>query len=143
MRTLQRNKRKLWYSLYEGEETVYVYDADDNKIVDFVDSEGTVHYKIKDVRPYYSTPIAFFGNIAFSGGESSDTEYGVDMSSYSAVLIVGKGLLPIDETSLIWYENEPKTDTITVSDADYKVVKKNSSLNVDKYVLDKVVNQNG
>lgn len=134
MRTLTKNKQKMYYSLQIGEVPDYEYytDSDGNKI-----PLETGEYKIG-----YGEPVEFFGNIAMSGGESEAVEFGLDMSQYSAVLIVDKGLLPIDETSRIWHTTEPvMNDDGTVDEftADYTVVKLSPSLNVDKYVLKKVV----
>lgn len=142
MMTLEQNKQKMFYSLYLGQQPEYELDDKGNKILLFVDSEGKEYYKeTGEIIEVYSTPVEFKGNISFGGGESRDAEYGFDISSYSAVLVVGKGMLPLTETSVIWYENEP---TITEGGADgkladYKIVKVSPSLNVDKYILQKVV----
>jgi hypothetical protein len=56
-----------------------------------------------------------------------------------------KGEIPISETSLIWFQTPPTTkviEGITYADdstADYRVLKVSPSLNVDRYILDKVV----
>lgn len=134
MRTLTKNKQKMYYALQIGEVPIYDYytDSDGNKI-----PLETGEYKIG-----YGEPVEFFGNIAMSGGESEAVEFGLDLSQYSAVLITDKELLPIDETSRIWHTTEPKMNedgTVDEFSADYTVVKLSPSLNVDKYVLDKVV----
>ena len=91
----------------------------------------------------YGEPIEFKGNISLSnGGEVEVQEYGLSQADYSAILITSKNTLPITETSLIWYENEPKKDIDGNTDefsADYRVVKVSDSLNVSKYALQKVV----
>lgn len=143
MRTLRRNKQKLYYSLYKDSEPHYVLDEDGNRIISYVDEDGNIYYLEDGVEdPSYTTPVMFYGNIAMSGGESEAVEYGLDLSQYSAVLIVAKGTIPIDETSLIWHETEPiinEDGTADEHSADYKVVKISPSLNFDKYVLQKVV----
>lgn len=144
MRTLNRNKQKMYYALYLGKEPEYELDADGNKILLYVDSEGIEHYKETGGQiDSYTAPIEFEGSISFGGGDSRDTEYGFDISSYSAILVVDKELLPLTETSVIWYENEPTTvysgGGADGKLADYKIVKVSPSLNVDKYVLQKVV----
>lgn len=135
MRTLAKNKQKMYYSLQIGEVPILQYYTDEEGNRFLVGETG--EYKIG-----YGEPVEFFGNIAMSGGESEAVEFGLDMSQYSAVLIVDKGLLPIDETSRIWHTTEPvMNDDGTVDEftADYSVVKLSPSLNVDKYVLKKVV----
>lgn len=135
MRTLNRNKQKMFYSLYLGE-TRPIYDS-------YIDTDGVEH-KIDtgEKTSAYSMPTVFYGNIAMSGGESEAVEFGLNLADYQAVLIMAKNTLHIDETSLIWLNTEPQYDTDGMVDqytADYSVVKVSPSLNVDKYVLKKVV----
>lgn len=137
MMMLNSNKQKMYYALQIGEVPIYEYytDSDGNK---FPVGE-TGEYKIG-----YGKPVEFFGNIAMSGGESKAVEYGIDVSAYDAILIVDKGALPLTETSLIWVESEVSyEDTektiVDPNSADYKVKKPSPSLNVGKYILNKVV----
>ena len=154
MRTLNRNKQQMYYSLFLAEKEIYVLDDDGNKILDYVDTDGIEYYRTEKV-VLYTLPVKFYGNIAMSGGEARMVEYGLNQADYEAKLVVGKGLLPIDETSRIWYENEPKTPLVEywfVGDnektyietpdeysADYTVAKKIPSLNNDVYALKKIV----
>ena len=147
MRCLKKNKQNMYYALLLGEETNYALDKNGNKIVDWTDTTtGEVHYRETGTKkPIYGAPVAFKGNIAMSGGDVDRAEFGVDMAKYEAVLVTNKGQLPITETSLLWYKTTPVTytkDEKTYSDAssaDYKVLKVSPSLNVDRYILDKVV----
>ena len=134
MRTLKKNKQKMYYALFSDAIPVYDYyiDSDGNKI-----PLDTGEFQIG-----YYEPKEFHGNIAMSGGESRNVEYGIDTSQYSAVLLVGKELLPIDETSVIWFETEPvygPDGSVDGNSADYTVVKVVPSLNEVKYLLKKVV----
>ena len=67
------------------------------------------------------------------------------MAKYEAVLVTNKGSIPLTETSILWYKTTPVTkviDNVTYADessADYRVLKVSPSLNVDRYILDKVV----
>ena len=134
MRMSKKNQQKMHYALYGIEVPIYDYytDEDGNKIpLDTGETEVT-----------YGAPVEFYGNIAFSGGEAEAREFGLNLADYEAVLVVSKGLLPIDETSLIWHTTEPKFDAngnVDEHSADYTVVKVSPSLNVDKFVLKKVV----
>lgn len=140
MRTLARNKQKMYYSLYLGQEPKYALDENGMKIVSFIDEEGNVYYEeIGDPINIYSQPVIFYGNIAMSGGESEAKEFGIDVSAYDAVLLMDKNTLPIDETSLIWHKNEPTEVVVKKEHADYTIVKLSPSLNQDKYVLKAVV----
>lgn len=143
MMTLEQNKQNLYYS--NQDKIVPVYETDDDgNIIYYEDSDGNkIPLETGETKVVYGEPIGFKGNIALStSGEAQSVEYGLDMSSYSAVLILDKGLLPLKESSLIWCENEPKKDTdgyIDSESADYKIVKVSPSLNFDKYLLEKVV----
>lgn len=142
MRTLMRNKQKMCYALYKGSEPTYVLDENGDKIISYIDEEGNIYYEeTGEERNVYENPVEFFGNISMSGGESEAVEYGLDMSQYSAVLIVAKGSIPINETSRIWRTTEPtmnKYGTVDEFSADYTVVKVSPSLNYDKYILQRV-----
>lgn len=133
MRMLQKNKTRLWYALYSDE--VPVTEIDD---------DGTV-LKTGETKPGYTAPVMFYGNIALSGGESEAVEFGLNLSDYSAKLVLSKGRIPIDETSLIW-EKKPIVNEDGTADektADYTVVKVAPSKNVDKFALQKRVKNHG
>lgn len=147
MRCLNKNKRKMYYSLLLREDVVYALDKNGNKIVDWTDTKtGEVHYRETGSKKLiYSAPVAFRGNIAMSGGDVDRAEFGVDMAKYEAVLVTNKGQIPLTETSLLWFQTTPvtyKVEDVTYADessADYRVLKVSPSLNVDRYILDKVV----
>lgn len=134
MRTLKKNKQQMYYSVLLGEYPVYDY---------YVDSDGNrIPISTGESKLRYDAPKVFEGNIAMSGGESEAVEFGVNKSDYSAVLVVDKGELPIDETSLIWFESEPvagSEENISTSSADYTVTKIIPSVNGVRYLLKKVV----
>lgn len=125
MRTLKKNKQKMYYSLYQSSTDVVTGET----IV--VDGE-TIPVEVGATTKGYGEPVEFYGNISMSGGNVYETEYGIDVSSYSAVLVMNKDVIPIDEHSLIWFESDP------TKKADYKVVKVVPSLNVSKYLLQRI-----
>lgn len=132
MRTLNKNKQQLYYALYNAESPVYETDGNGNIVYDTDGNPIETGTQIS-----YSQAVEFLGNIALSGGEAYEVEYGVDTGSYDAVLVTEKGLIPITETSLIWFTSEvvsiggfPDPDS-----ADYSVVKVKPSLNEDRYIL--------
>ena len=134
MTTLDINKQMLYYA--NQDKRVPIYET-------YLDADGN-EYQLDTgtTKLAYSQPIKFMGNIAMSGGEVEAQEFGLNLGDYQAVLLLSKNMLPITETSLIWYENEPKIDSQGIVDeysADYRVVKISKSLNFDKYVLKKVV----
>lgn len=140
---LASNQQRMYYALQNGQ--VPIYETDENgDILYYEDGEGN-RYPIEtgEMEVGYTETVGFFGNIAMSGGEAKSEEYGIDVSQYDAILIVPKGQLPINETSLIWFESEVSykdTDkTIVDGDtADFRVLAVKPSLNVAKYVLGRI-----
>lgn len=145
MRMAKRNQQKLYYALYKEEIPIYATDSDGNIIYDsYTTEEGEViTYPVEIERVSgYDAPVEFFGNIAMSGGEAEAVEFGIDLSQYSASLIVEKWKLPITETSRIWFESEPQYNadgTVNGDKADYTIVAVKPSLNYTKYLLQKIV----
>lgn len=147
MRTLSRNKQSMFFSNQMGEQPVYEEDEDGN--VKTIDVDGElIPIPTGDKEMIYSKPEEFMGNIVFKGGEVVPVEFGIDTSAYDAVLIVSKDEPKLSETSLIWfktplvYKDMAKTK-IEPNSANYRVTKVTPSLNVDKYLLQKVVKSNG
>lgn len=134
MRMARVNKQKMHYALYGKEVPIYDY---------YTDNEGNkIPLDTGETKITYENPVEFFGNIALSGGESEAVEFGLNLADYEAVLVVAKNTLPIDETSRIWHNTEPtynEDGTVNEVSADYTVVKVSPSLNVDKFILKKVV----
>ena len=128
MRTLNKNKQTIYYALKADREAVSTED----KII--VDGEE-VYIDEGDYTITYTVPEAFSANISFSGSETADVEFGLDMSAYDAVIVTDIRALPITETSLIWFETEPPATTSDGSTADYSVVAVRHSLNQTKAIL--------
>lgn len=143
MRTLKKNKQKMYYALQNGQVPIYETDEDGN-ILYYTDNDGNRYpMETGETEIGYDSLVEFFGNIAMSGGEAESKEYGIDVSQYDAVLIVEKGKLPINETSLIWFEEEVgyKDTAKTIIDgntATFRVLAVKPSLNVTKYVLGRI-----
>lgn len=134
MRTLNKNKQKMYYA--NQDKTVPIYET-------YTDEDGN-EYQLDtgETKLVYGEPKEFYGNISMSGGEAEAQEFGLNLSDYSAILLVSKNALPITETSLIWHTTKPTKDSEDNTDeysADYRIVKISPSLNFDKYVLKKVV----
>jgi hypothetical protein len=134
MMMLNQNKQKMYYANQDREVPI---------METYYDDEGNAYeYDTGETELVYGEPIEFDGNIAMSGGEAEAQEFGLNLSDYEAVLLVGKNTLPITETSRIWHTSEPTNDDKDYTDeysADYRIVKISPSLNFDKYVLKKVV----
>ena len=143
MRNLKKNKQTMYYALLNKTQPVYERDELGNII--YIEIDGVqVPVETGDTELVYSKPVKFKGNISTSGGESKETEYGIDSTDYDAVLMMMKNDLPITETSIIWhtsnigYKDADKT-IIDDKSADYVVKKRSPSLNQFKYLLGKVL----
>lgn len=128
MRTLNKNKQKIYYALLNGRKAEI---STETITVD----EDTVYIDEGDYVNEYTVPEEFFANISFSGSESVDVEFGLDMSAYDAIIVTDKKAIPITETSLIWFETEAPLETNDGSTADYSVVAVRQSLNFTKAIL--------
>lgn len=144
MRTLAKNKQKMFYALLIGEQPIYELDDNGNKIIDYVDEEGNIYYReTGETELVYSDPVLFYANISMSSGESQTQEYGVDVSNYDAVLVLDKDEIPITETSLIWFESEVgyrdnARTNVDGHSADFKVLAIKPSLNQFKAILGRI-----
>ena len=143
MRNLKKNKQTMYYALLNKTQPVYERDELGNII--YIEIDGVqVPVETGETELVYSKPVKFKGNISTSGGESKETEYGIDSTDYDAVLMMMKNDLPITETSIIWhtsnigYKDKDKT-IIDDKSADYVVKKRSPSLNQFKYLLGKVL----
>lgn len=129
MRMLQRDKRNLKYAKLLGTRTKTKTDSKGNVV------------KTGEKEPYYSEPIDFKANIVMSGGNADMVEYGLNLADYSAKIVTSKDYIPLKEGDLIWDKTEPIVDdgNAVKTSADYVVVKKSPTPNVDKFILQRLV----
>ena len=129
----------MYYSNLVGETPIY--ERDENGNVKYITVDGTqVPVETGETEITYSLPSEMYANIAFSGDETTVQEFGVDLSSYDAVVVCEKGRYALTETSILWFETAPgykdKQHTIVDADtADYKVVSIKNSLNQTRILL--------
>lgn len=140
---LEKNKQDLKYALQIGEVPIYERDEEGNIIYIEIDGQK-VPVETGETEIGYSNPVEFMGNIAMSGGEAEAKSFGVDISEYDAVLLMEKGRIPIDETSLIWHTSEVKyidkqNTIVDRKSADYTVKRVQPSLNFTRYLLKRIV----
>lgn len=141
MRMLNRNKQRLYYALQTG--TRPIYETDSNGDIVYIEVDGEmIPVETGEKETTYSEPVAFYSNIAMSGGDSKEVEYGISTADYEAVIVTSKNYIPLDETSLIWHHTQPQRysdGSVNPKSADYTVIKINESLNDVRYVLKEVV----
>ena len=140
MRTLKKNEQTLYYANYSGEIPIYAKDEDGNILTTLVD--GTEVPVIDSVVSGYGEVIEFKANISFNSGETAMAEYGLDSSKYNAVINATKGKFPFDEQTLIWHTSKPQfddDDNVLPESADYRIVAIKTSLNEERFILKKRV----
>ena len=139
MMLLGANKQKMYYSTLIGE--LPIYERDEYGNIKYITVDGNeVPVETGETEITYSLPSEMYANIAFSGDETTAWEFGVDLSSYDAVVVFEKREYALTETSVVWYETEPgyKDEQHTLVDADtadYKVVSIKDSLNQTRILL--------
>lgn len=129
MRSLKKNQKKLWYSLYDN--SIPVYEADENGNIVFIEVNGKpVPVETGDTRAGYTQPALFYANISAAKGSSSNEVFGINLE-YTKSISTTDMTLPINEATRIW-DNEPIINddgSVDGENADYAVVQVAMSLN--------------
>ncbi len=115
MRSLNRNKRLLYYALRTGESTN-------------VDEYGN---ETGETTPVYSAPVELRCNVSSATGEEAVQAFG-SFTGYNRTICVADTTCPIDEESVVWFDAAP-TDPYN-----YIVVRKADSKNGILYALQEV-----
>lgn len=138
MRSLNKNRQKLWYSTYNDQITIYEKDEYGN--IKYIEIDGEMVPVELAVRAGYNNPVSFYANISAAKGNSDSKVFGISLD-YTKTIATTDLTLPITETSLLWYETAPviKDDgTIDDSTADYSIVAVARSLNSVVYAIKKL-----
>jgi hypothetical protein len=160
MRQLRKNKQVLYYANYLGQQPIYaksysnlLTESDDNLLTEDDNLISNVNIMTTNVdgeevevaeayKDIYTPPVKFKANISFDSGETHLDEYGLNPSDYNAIISADKGKLPFDERTLIWFQSELEYDEegdLKPETADYRVVAIKTSLNEERFLLKKRV----
>lgn len=107
MRSLEKNRRTLYYALYN--EKIEKFDENGDFTGDYIVG--------------YSAPVIFLANLSAGKGSTQADIFGVNVD-FTRTISTTDVSLPISETSLVWYESEPKVlpnGTADPESADYTV----------------------
>lgn len=115
MRTLRRNKRKLYYATFVEKEQI-------------LDSSGR---RTGEYRSVYSDPVELMANYSQASGLAAEEVFGVG-SNYSCTMTVEDKNCPIDENSIVWIDKSPNEKY------NFVVVRKAVSVNSIMYALQEV-----
>ena len=123
MRTLNRNKIRIYYANYAGKTPIK-------------DEYGnlTGEYEIS-----YDRPFALMANVSAARGESTTRQFGEDVS-YERIIVLDNPAFPIAETSILWIDTPPEIaeDGSTTTPYDYIVKQVALSLNSVSIAVSKV-----
>lgn len=107
MRTLKKNKQKMYYSLYSTSSEILDTDGSGNVREIFDEEAGTsIPVTIGTLKSVYATPVKFHANITSNLNKLHIEAYGVDQSAIYSELIVPKGRVPLKIGAIIWRESE-------------------------------------
>ncbi len=116
MRGLARNKKTIWFALYEGE--------GEYKDGDLFTGETV---------PVYSDPCPIRASVSAARGTSEIELFGVN-TNYSKTVIVDDTICPINEHSRLWIDRDPRNG----APHNYEVVMVAKSLNHIAYAVTQV-----
>ena len=123
MRTLTRNKIRIYYANYQDKTPIK-------------DEYGnlTGEYEIT-----YCNPVAVMANVSAARGESTTRQFGEDVN-YDRIIILDDPTFPIAETSILWIDSPPEIteDGTTKTPHDYIVKQVAPSLNSVSIAVSKV-----
>lgn len=86
MRSLNRNKRRIYYALYEKEEPIY-------------DENG---FETGENRPVYGDAVELYCNISAASGDDVVQAFG-SYTDYTRVVCVADNACPIEEQTIVWF----------------------------------------
>lgn len=115
MRSLNRNKRKIYYALYERDEPI-------------LDEYGNESGESESI---YGDAVELMANVSAASGEDMAQAFG-NFTNYSRVLCVSDTSCPLDEQSIVWFGVEPNKPH------NYIVTRKADSKNGILYALQEV-----
>lgn len=90
MRTTQRDRRTVWYALYNG-------------IVDMVDGDGNY---TGEQAVSYATPVQAKMNVSGGRGQSEIELFGID-NPFTRTLVTEDLTTPFDSDTVFWFEANP------------------------------------
>ena len=115
MRTLNRNKRQIYYALRTGE-------------VEEIDDAG---FETGDLIPVYDPAVELNCNVSAATGSDAVQAFG-SFTNYSRTMCVSDPNCPIDENTIVWFGVSP------TEPHNYIVVRKADSKNGILYALQEV-----
>lgn len=147
MRTLNRNKQKMYYSLQDGTSPVYMTDDDGN--VKYIEVDGEqIPVESGETEPHYTEPKLFRANINSTLTDTFIRAFGIDDSSDKATIVCAKGTLPLSKGARIWrnsaikYKDPINMSNVDENSADYVVKDVNDeAMHEDTFLLQRLIKE--
>lgn len=124
MRSLDRNKQKIYYSLYSSKTPI-------------LDEYGN---QTGEYETTYATPVALDINVSAARGTSDVEQFGINLN-YTKSMVTNDLNCPIDETTRLWVGKdafETVEEVTTVTPHNYVVVSVAKSINSITYAIKEV-----
>ena len=110
MRSLRKNKQRMYYSLYRAAEEVYEEEGTSVRTIIDEETGEEIPVEIGTQKAVFLPPQEFYANITSNLNEMHIKAYGVDQSSIYSRIIADKGQLPLKVGSIIWRESPIQWD---------------------------------
>ena len=105
MRSLKKNKQKLYYATYSDEITVHETDDDGN--IKYTEIDGEMIPIPIGTMAGYNKPVVFYANISAGKGDVQADVFGSSVD-YSRTISTCDMTCPITKLTRIWIGCEPK-----------------------------------
>ena len=120
MRSLTRNKQRIFYSLYTGKQEVR-------------DEWGNL---VSEPVLTYDAPVEYYINVSAARGTADVEQFGIN-TAYTKTMVTNDLTCPIDETTRLWIGREPTDNGVEVPH-NYVVVMVAKSVNSITYAIKEV-----
>jgi len=126
MRSLNRNKQRIYYSLYSSKTPI-------------LDEYGN---QTGEYETTYATPVALDINVSAARGTSDVEQFGINLN-YTKSMVTNDLTCPIDETSRLWVNKYPfvlddNNNVASITPHNYVVVSVAKSINSITYAIKEV-----
>lgn len=121
MRTMERDKSKFWYLLYDHKEPV-------------IDEDGN---ESGESRVVYKEAVEYRANVSAATGSVQVEQFG-NLTGYDKVIVTSDMDFPVDENTVFFIDKEPDYDEDKNPRYDYIVKRVAKSPNVIAVALTKV-----
>lgn len=121
MRSLKKNKQKLYYATYSDE--IPVYETDDNGNIKYVEIDGVKEPIPLGTAPGYNKPEEFYANISAGKGDVQADVFGSSVD-YSRTISTCDMDCPITKLTRLWIGCEPQYNedgSVNGDSANYEV----------------------